>query len=155
MFVDGEFWKVQRRLFTLRHLRDWGFGKTSLESIMHVEVQECMIQMDKKLKLTSNATIPIHDLFGVSIVNILWTVMAGKRHSHDDEDFVNLLHNINVIFRSGTPLGNIVARFPILKHLPYIGDKNRQMEAAQRELTKFLEVLNRIISSLRICPGDF
>ena len=137
--MDGEFWKIQRR-FTLRHLRDWGFGKTSLEGVIHEEVEECMTQMENKLKETSSSTIPIHDLFGVSVVNILWTVMAGKRHRHDDEDFVNLLQNINVIFRSGTPLGSIVARFPLLKYVPYIGDSRRKMEAAQRELTKFLEV---------------
>ena len=142
--MDGEFWRVQRR-FTLRLLRDWGFGKTSLEGLMHEEVQECMAQMEKKLKIT--ATIPVHDLFGVSVINILWTVMAGKRHSHDDEEFLHLLQNINVIFRTGTPLGTLVATFPILKHLPYIGDNARKKEAAARELTKFLEVRNKLIST--------
>jgi hypothetical protein len=38
-FTDGPFWVEQRR-FSLRHLRDLGFGKKSLEGIIIDEAEE-------------------------------------------------------------------------------------------------------------------
>jgi hypothetical protein len=38
-FTDGSFWVEQRR-FSLRHLRDFGFGKKSLEVIIMDEAEE-------------------------------------------------------------------------------------------------------------------
>jgi hypothetical protein len=38
-FTDGPFWVEQRR-FSLRHLRDLGFGKRSLEGIILDEAEE-------------------------------------------------------------------------------------------------------------------
>lgn len=38
-FTDGPFWVNQRR-FTLRHLRDFGFGKKSMEGLMLEEVDD-------------------------------------------------------------------------------------------------------------------
>lgn len=37
--TDGDLWKEQRR-FTLRHLKDLGFGKSSLEGIMIDEIHD-------------------------------------------------------------------------------------------------------------------
>lgn len=37
--TDGNVWKEQRR-FTIRHLKDLGFGKSSLEGIMLDEIRE-------------------------------------------------------------------------------------------------------------------
>ena len=139
MFVDGQSWKVQRR-FTLRHLRDRGFGKTSLENVIHEEVEECLQQIEKRLNQATNSVIPLHDLFAIPVINILWTVMAGKRHDHDDADFVNLIQNVRMIFREGNALGSLGTRFPLIKYLPYLGEPRRRMEAAQRELTRFLAV---------------
>lgn len=42
--TDGQLWKEQRR-FTLRHLRDLGFGKSCLEGIMLDEISELVIDI--------------------------------------------------------------------------------------------------------------
>ena len=39
--TDGQLWSEQRR-FTVRHLKDLGFGKTSLEGLMLQEVSDLM-----------------------------------------------------------------------------------------------------------------
>ena len=39
LMTDGDLWKEQRR-FTLRHLKDLGFGKSSLEAVMLDEIQD-------------------------------------------------------------------------------------------------------------------
>ena len=41
LMTDGELWKEQRR-FAVRHLKDLGFGKSSLESLIMDEVNDLM-----------------------------------------------------------------------------------------------------------------
>ncbi|KAJ4434999.1 hypothetical protein ANN_23571 [Periplaneta americana] len=48
-FSDGPFWVEQRR-FTLRHLRDFGFGKKSMEGFILDEVEDILLHM-KDLKV--------------------------------------------------------------------------------------------------------
>ena len=40
MFSNGKEWQEQRR-FTLKNLRDFGFGKLSMEGLILEEVQKC------------------------------------------------------------------------------------------------------------------
>lgn len=42
--TDGEVWHEQRR-FTLRHLRDFRFGKTSLEDQIAEEIQDLILDI--------------------------------------------------------------------------------------------------------------
>jgi hypothetical protein len=46
MFSNGSEWHEQRR-FSLRQLRDFGFGKMSMEHLIHEEIMKC-IKMIKK-----------------------------------------------------------------------------------------------------------
>jgi hypothetical protein len=46
-FNDGPFWAEQRR-FSLRHLRDFGFGKRSLEGIIMDEAEELIKRLQYK-----------------------------------------------------------------------------------------------------------
>lgn len=39
MFNEGEFWKTQRK-FAIRHLRDFGFGKKTIESVILEEAED-------------------------------------------------------------------------------------------------------------------
>lgn len=50
MFVNGEFWKEQRR-FTLHQLRNLGFAKKSHEVIIH----EAMDELIKDIKQTKGS----------------------------------------------------------------------------------------------------
>ena len=47
--TSGEVWKQQRR-FTLRSLKDLGFGKNSLEPIMQQELEELLDIFTQKAK---------------------------------------------------------------------------------------------------------
>jgi hypothetical protein len=49
-FSDGPFWVEQRR-FTLRNLRDFGFGKQSMEGFIMEEVEDTIKQVAQKAVL--------------------------------------------------------------------------------------------------------
>ena len=43
-FSDGPFWVEQRR-FTLRHLRDFGFGKSKMVSLIYDEIEDIVKEL--------------------------------------------------------------------------------------------------------------
>ena len=74
IFNDGESWKSHRR-FTLKTLKDFGLGKSSLESVLIEEADrmgEFFMQKKKEPFL-------VQTLFNLVILNVLWTIVAGKR----------------------------------------------------------------------------
>jgi methyl farnesoate epoxidase/farnesoate epoxidase len=80
LFSDGSLWREQRR-FSLRHLRDFGFGKRSLEGLIFEEIEVMLQQITERAKSEDNAKlgISVQDLFPVSVINVLWAIMAGIR----------------------------------------------------------------------------
>ena len=74
MFNDGSAWKSHRR-FTLKTLRDFGFGKSSLE---HVLIEEAD-RMGEFFLEQKNEPFLVQTLFNLVILNVLWTIVAGKR----------------------------------------------------------------------------
>lgn len=77
---EGEKWEVHRR-FLLRQLRDFGFGKSSMQALISDEVAE-LIQSFKKKEGT-----PIGELrrtLRLAVVNSLWRIITSKRFDQDD-----------------------------------------------------------------------
>jgi methyl farnesoate epoxidase/farnesoate epoxidase len=46
-FSDGPFWVEQRR-FTLHHLRDFGFGKSIMETSIFEEIEEVIKELRQR-----------------------------------------------------------------------------------------------------------
>ena len=46
--ASGPKWREARR-FVLRHLRDFGFGKTSMESVFHTDVSQLSQLLEAKV----------------------------------------------------------------------------------------------------------
>lgn len=81
-FNEGKGLFEQRR-FVLKTLRDFGFGKKSLESLIHNEVKELVTTL---LQLHGKPFEP-EDAFNLSVVNSLWTIITGRRFKNDDKKF--------------------------------------------------------------------
>ena len=62
--TDGQTWSNQRR-FSLKQLRDLGFGKKSLDSVMIEEIDDVIDEMIQKKNVTMDST------FNVAIINVL------------------------------------------------------------------------------------
>ncbi|GFG40194.1 hypothetical protein Cfor_09782 [Coptotermes formosanus] len=130
LLTDGPFW-VEHRRFTIKHLKDFGFGKKSAEAVILEETEQLMIEM-KEMKV-----VQVSGLFNIPSVNVLWSMIAGTRYAHDDADFKLLLHKLNSFFRSGSPAGNLATIFPVLKKIaPELCGHKKKMEALN-ELTNF------------------
>lgn len=77
MFVMGQFWQEHRR-FTMRHLRDLGFGKTSIEDQMMGELRDLIKDMEHSSQSDTERVVDLKGIFQVSVLNILWAMIAGK-----------------------------------------------------------------------------
>lgn len=76
MFFMGQFWQEQRR-FTLRNLRDLGFGKTCSEDQMMGQVGDLIKDIENKSQSDPKKIADFKGIFQVSVINILWAIIAG------------------------------------------------------------------------------
>ncbi len=119
MFIDGEVWQEQRR-FTMRHLRDLGFGKTSIESQMMDEIHDLMEGIQKGASADGIVNFK-EGIFNVSVVNVLWAIMGGERYLRDDARFVKLMNAIELFFRGGNVLkASLPVPAFLLRNVPFI-----------------------------------
>ena len=73
----GQFWQEHRR-FTMRHLRDLGFGKTSIEDQMMGELKDLITDMENSSQSNAQRVVDLKGIFQVSVLNILWAMIAGN-----------------------------------------------------------------------------
>ena len=66
--TEGKFWQEQRR-FTLKHLKDFGFGRNKLDEAIHEEVNYLLEDL---LIQSKYGDILIENLFNFPIINIFY-----------------------------------------------------------------------------------
>ena len=98
---EGDEWREQRR-FVLRHLRDFGFGKSSMEDIIKQEFKD----LAEKITQTGRAgksDMDSHMLFNLVVMNVLWGMIAGERFDVNDAEQLKRLEEMETIFREFGP----------------------------------------------------
>ena len=115
--TDGVPWKEQRR-FTLSTLRDFGMGKSSLESKIHEEIEYLTMEMKKKVTSPFDTTFSLNS----AISNIICSITFGQRFEYHDEAFLEKIDILNSLVKNGHRM-RITERMPGLKYLP--GDLTR------------------------------
>ncbi|CAL8113782.1 unnamed protein product [Orchesella dallaii] len=78
-FATGPEATEQRR-FVLKTLRDLGFGRRSMEKLILDEVQELV----HYFKNSNTQTHHLEYLFGLSVINALWSILATRKFSITD-----------------------------------------------------------------------
>ncbi|XP_076048581.1 cytochrome P450 2L1-like isoform X2 [Oratosquilla oratoria] len=89
---SGSQWQNARR-FALRHLKDFGLGKTSLENTIIPEVNHLINEIVKE----EGKPMEISNALNVSVLNVLWKLVADQRYNINDEEllfFQNIIHEI-------------------------------------------------------------
>ena len=112
--TEGQVWAQQRR-FALKHLRDLGFGKKSLDSVM---IEEADQLIDNLLARNPNGVVEIQGTFNIAIINVLWEIVASKRFDPDAQDTKIMMEMLNKQFKNGFSLRRFFPTF-ICHFLPF------------------------------------
>jgi hypothetical protein len=118
---SGALWK-EHRTFTLNALREFGFGKRSLESRVIEEIEVFVQEIQSKNESPFN----VHNLLNVCISNITCSINFGQRYDHNDKNFQSLLNKMNQNF-SNENVMFVATVLPFLRYIP--GDPCRLKKA--------------------------
>lgn len=78
--TEGQDWEELRR-FTLRQLRDFGFGRNTMEESIMLEVTELI----EWLKEVENKPVEnVKEKLTFAVINSVWSICTGERYKHND-----------------------------------------------------------------------
>ncbi|XP_053577635.1 cytochrome P450 2A4-like [Bombina bombina] len=115
IFSNGECWKNMRR-FSITTLRNFGMGKRSIEE----RIQEEAMYLTEEFKKTQDTSFDPTDQLGLSVSNIICSIVFGERFDYKDKKFTSLLFNLREVAKLlNSNSGQIVNLFPRLsRYLP-------------------------------------
>ncbi|CAG0881029.1 unnamed protein product [Cyprideis torosa] len=83
----GRIWQDNRR-FTMRTLRDFGFGKSDLDHLILGDVKAMIEIMEKK----QGQPVDLDFHLNVAIVNTLWRMVGNQSFDYDDPKLLQFFH---------------------------------------------------------------
>ena len=101
VFSNGTYWKEQRK-FLSKHLKEFGFGKSSLECLIDEEILKLCIFLNNESKNGSKSINFMQPLKQV-IISILWTILFGEQQDLNDPKLANLIRLIDEGLRVVSP----------------------------------------------------
>lgn len=88
-----------------------------------------------------SGAITVHEMFDVTVINSLWTMLTGSRFSLSDSRLRKLLSLLRESFRLQDMSGGLLNQMPFLRFLaPKLSGYNKTIFIMQ-SLNKFLEVI--------------
>nr|AKH03500.1 cytochrome P450 3033B1 [Paracyclopina nana] len=123
VFAHGPDWVEQRR-FSLRTLRDRGFGKSAMEHAVLEEVKKLTDLIDKKLENNKGETssLDLSKDFSISVVNSLWSILTGEKIALGDKRVSEIIVGTGKFIRRESMMGAIMI-YPWLRHLPFFNSQ--------------------------------
>jgi len=88
--TEGEHWEQIRR-FTLRQLRNFGFGKSTMESLIMDDVMEVI---DWMKSAGGKPLEEIDEKMSYAFLNSLWTIVSGRKYSKDDVGGISIIRDV-------------------------------------------------------------
>jgi len=110
--TENKPWTTQRR-FSLKTLKDFGFGKRSIEDSIHAEVEDLT---EKWISGCKEGDVLIGTDFNVPIINVLWQLVANARFTPDNPESMKMVDMVTTIFTVGIKIDFIP--LPLLKMFP-------------------------------------
>nr|UZE89938.1 cytochrome P450 CYP305W2 [Chrysoperla zastrowi sillemi] len=110
-FTDGPVWHEQRS-FVMRHLRDVGFGKKSMELKIINECQD-LIQFINE----NGPDINMEEFFAPSVLSVLWDLTAGRSLDRNDDKLKELLALLKRRLKAFDLSGGLLGQMPWLRFI--------------------------------------
>lgn len=127
----GAEWKERRR-FTLHHLRDFGFGRQSMEEVIVDQIQKLV----QRFRSSGDHKVDVCDTFFFSFMNVIWAILGGKSFESDDKYMAEFIEVIKIIFDELDCM-KMIHFMSYLKHVP--GMSFQGYVNANDKLNQFLE----------------
>jgi len=124
----------------MKTLRDFGFGKqTSMESVLSDEVS---ILLETRLDKNSQKgeDLCMHQFFALSVLNILWSMVAGITFSHDDQRIKYLLEVLDDLSRNNPIHPDTLELLPIFWRLHTFSPKLARRRNSYKKFHNFFKV---------------
>merc|ERR1712241_1602241 len=88
-----------------------GFGKSSMESLIHLEVNALNDALSKDVE----KPIDLKNKFNISVINALWTLISGRRYELDHPDLLDIVMKVDRL--TNTSQSSISSLFPWLSKI--------------------------------------
>eukprot|EP00058_Branchiostoma_floridae_P017188 XP_002602676.1 hypothetical protein BRAFLDRAFT_57967 [Branchiostoma floridae] len=111
----GTPWKEHRK-FTLMSLREFGFGKRSLEG----KILEESVALQAEILKMRNKPFDISRMIQNAVVNVICSIVFGCRFEYNDDKFTRLMDALDQVVSSNI-FGQLAIFFPILRRVPGMG----------------------------------
>ncbi|KAF2901223.1 hypothetical protein ILUMI_04967 [Ignelater luminosus] len=135
--TDGPFWKAQK-VFVSSHLSSLGFGKRIMEHKIREELEEVLavIKSDGK-------KLYIGRVVSQAVINVLWSITAGKRISKEDLRFNKLLDLLAKRTRAFDMSGGLLGQYPWLRFIAPEKTGYNLIKSLNEEIKEFfMETIN-------------
>lgn len=109
--TDGETWSTLRNFLT-RHLRNFGFGKSPMESKIQEELSD-IVTLIQEMKDGAQ----VGRLLAPSVLSVLWSLVAGTRILRTDPQLLLLLDLFNRRSKVFDMSGGALSHFPFLRFI--------------------------------------
>ncbi|XP_063699788.1 probable cytochrome P450 305a1 [Culicoides brevitarsis] len=110
--TDGEHW-AEHRNFVVRHLRQLGYGRQTMESHIQNQLNELLAL----IKDLNGAEIWPGKFLPPSVINVLWTFTTGSRISRNDKRLVRLLELLNRRSKVFDMSGGMLSQMPWMRFI--------------------------------------
>jgi len=95
VFTDGQFYWNQKH-FAVKHLKNFGFGKTSLQTVIVDQANDLTNFLEKQ---SDHGNVEIsNEVFATPVINVLWSMMAGSSFDRNDPRAQQMLNDMAYIF---------------------------------------------------------
>lgn len=134
--TDGKLWSEQRH-FVMKHLRLAGYGRRPMEEEIQIELDELLEVIDHEIG--EEKAIWPGELLSPSVLNVLWTFIAGKKIKRSDERLIRLLQLMKSRSRAFDVSGGWLVSMPFLRFIaPEMSSYNLILQF-NREIREFFQ----------------
>ena len=130
----GPRWREMRR-FTHARLNEFGFGKTTFETQILKEVKYFV----DILMAHQGRPFDIRNDIHASILDVLCSILIGKRFSYDDGFYMTLLHNMDFTAQKAMVVSSALGCFPFLRYSPVDLFDVKTLIQANEEMRSFFK----------------